>query len=248
MSQMSNPEKVQGIRIQKVIAKAGIASRRAAEELISAGKVKLNGLPATLGQRMKVDNDRLTVGGKPVRWLNRERVVYAIYKPRNCVTTLNDPEGRSTVKEYFPQSGHALFPVGRLDYDAEGLLLITNDGDFAEQAIHPKYKLWKTYFVKLKGKIADSELTGLRKGPHLQGRQHLPIRVKVIHWVNDKSWLEVSLQEGKNRQIKKMFQSVGYRVLRIKRYSIGSITLEGLQPGMSRLLTSREITRLLEGS
>ena len=138
MSQMSNPEKVQGIRIQKVIAKAGIASRRAAEELISAGKVKLNGLPATLGQRMKVDNDRLTVGGKPVRWFYRERVVYAIYKPRNCVTTLNDPEGRSTVKEYFPQSGHALFPVGRLDYDAEGLLLITNDGDFAEQAIHPK--------------------------------------------------------------------------------------------------------------
>ena len=248
MNQMSNPEKVQGIRIQKVIAKAGIASRRAAEELISAGKVKLNGLPATLGQRMKVNNDRLTVEGKPVRWLNRERVVYAIYKPRNCVTTLNDPEGRSTVKEYFPQSGHALFPVGRLDYDAEGLLLITNDGDFAEQAIHPKYKLWKTYFVKLKGKIADSELTGLRKGPRLQGRQHLPIRVKVIHWVNDKSWLEVSLQEGKNRQIKKMFQSVGYRVLRIKRYSIGSITLEGLQPGMSRLLTSREITRLLEDS
>ena len=248
MNQTPNSEKSQGIRIQKMIAKAGIASRRAAEELISSGKVTLDGRRVMLGQRMQVGNDLLRVDGIPVLWKECERIVYAFYKPKKCVTTLNDPQGRSTVKEFFPRSKHTLFPVGRLDYDSEGLLLITNDGDFAEQVIHPKFKLWKTYFVKLKGKIADSDLTKLRKGPRLQGRRHLPIRVKIIHWINDKSWLEVSLQEGKNQQIKKMFQSVGYRVLKIKRYSIGSVTLDGLQPGMSRLLPPEEIEHLLRKS
>ena len=244
MKHLTNPEKAPGIRIQKVIAKAGIASRRAAEELISAGKVTLNGRPITLGQRMQVGSDSLSVDGKPLQWKAQESVVYALYKPKDCVTTLKDPQGRSTVKEFFPQSKHVLFPVGRLDYDAEGLLLITNDGDFAEKVIHPKYKLWKTYFVKLKGKITDPELSKLRKGPRLQGRQHMPIRVKIVHWVNDKTWLEVSMQEGKNQQIKKMFQNMGYRVLKIKRYSIGTVTLDGLHSGMSRMLSPQEIKSL----
>ncbi|MBF0278028.1 MAG: rRNA pseudouridine synthase [SAR324 cluster bacterium] len=246
---MTNEESEQEIRIQKVIANAGIASRRAAEKLISAGLVEVNGKRASLGQRMLVGVDELKVEGQRVR-LNaaKKSVVYALYKPKNCITTLNDPQGRPTVKDFFPETKQSLFPVGRLDYDAEGLLLVTNDGEFAQQIIHPKYKLWKTYFVKIKGLISPPELEKLKKGPRFGGRLHLPVKVKIIHSIHDKTWLEVSLQEGKNQQIKKMFRKLGYFVLKIKRYSIDCITLDNLEPGMYRMLSSQEISNLLNAS
>ena len=239
----------QEVRVQKVIASAGIASRRGAEKLIAAGLVEVNGKTVTLGQRMQVGRDVLRVEGQRVRLSTKhQRVVYALYKPKNCITSLNDPQGRLTVKDFFPETKQPLFPVGRLDYDAEGLLLLTNDGDFAQRVIHPQYKLWKTYFVKIKGLITPVELSKLRKGPRWHGQSHLPVRVKRIHAFNDKTWLEVSLQEGKNQQIKKMFKSLGYFVLKIKRYSIDGITLDHLEPGRFRLLSSEEITRLLNAS
>lgn len=235
------------VRIQKVIANAGIASRRAAEKLIAAGLVKVNGKRAELGQKMNVDSDFLEVEGEHVRLSRKQTsVVYAFYKPKRCVTTLNDPQQRSTVKDYFPETKKALFPVGRLDYDAEGLLLLTNDGDFAQHVIHPKYDLWKTYFVKVKGKIDATEIEKLKKGPVFDGKQHRPTKIKPLHTVNDKSWLEVSLQEGKNHHIKKMFKILGYPVLKIKRYSIGSITLGDLEPGTYRKLTPEEISSLVK--
>ena len=239
----------EGIRIQKVLANAGIASRRAAEKLIQSGKVTLNGQPARLGQRMKVGVDHLMVEQQKVRLRpSSQRKVYALYKPKNCITSLNDPQGRPTVKDFFPKTRLPLFPIGRLDYDAEGLLLLTNDGDFAQRVIHPKYKLWKTYFVKIKGLIPVSELIKIRKGLQAKRQQYLPARAKVIHAFNDKSWLEVSLQEGKNQQIKNMFKALGYRVLKIKRYRIDCVTLDALEPGMSRLLSPQEINQLLKNS
>lgn len=236
-----------GIRIQKVMANAGIASRRGAEALIQLGVVKLNGQKATLGQRMDPTVDKLEVKGELVHPASQQAsVVYALYKPKRCVTTLDDPEGRPTVKDFFPQTKKSLFPVGRLDYDAEGLLLITNDGDFAQKVIHPKFKIWKTYFVKIKGLVQKSELEKIKSGPVFAGKKHQPVRVKILHTVNDKTWLEVSLQEGKNQHIKKMFKAVGYLVLKIKRFSIGSVTLGDLEPGRFRKLSPAEITELLK--
>lgn len=239
----------EGIRIQKALAHAGIASRRAVEKLIKAGKVTVNGKRALLGQKVKIGVDHLAVEEKNIH-LGKpfERKVYALYKPKNCITSLNDPEGRPTVKDFFPRTRLPLFPVGRLDYDAEGLLLLTNDGDFAQRVIHPKYKLWKTYFVKIKGRITLPELAKIRKGLQTKGQNYLPARAKVIHAINDKSWIEVSLQEGKNQQIKNMLKALGYRVLKIKRYSIDCVTLDELEPGMSRLLSSEEVTQLLKKS
>lgn len=246
---MQHKESAQEVRVQKVMANVGIASRRGAEKLIAAGLVEVNGKIVTLGQRMQVGRDELRVEGQRVRLSTKQKkVVYALYKPKNCITSLNDPLGRPTVKDFFPETQKSLFPVGRLDYDAEGLLLLTNDGDFAQRVIHPQYKLWKTYFVKIKGLITTPELSRLRKGPRLGSQQHLPIRVKMIHTFNDKTWLEVSLREGKNQQIKKMFKSLGYYVLKIKRYSIDCITLDNLEPGGFRLLSAEEITRLLNSS
>ncbi|MBF0287338.1 MAG: rRNA pseudouridine synthase [SAR324 cluster bacterium] len=238
-----------GVRIQKVIASAGIASRRSAEKLIRAGLVTLNGEKTTLGQRMQVGRDELEVEGVVVYLPTRHKhVVYAFYKPKNCITSLNDPEGRSTIKDFFPETKQRLFPVGRLDYDAEGLLLLTNDGDFAQRVIHPRYQLWKTYFVKIKGLIRNDELHKLKKGCTFAGHRYLPAKVKILHSINNKTWLEVSLQEGKNQQIKKMFRKLGYSVQKIKRYSIDAITLGELEPGMSRLLSPGEIESLLRVS
>ncbi len=239
---MSDPKP---IRVQKAIAQAGLASRREAEELIAQGLVMLNGKVVTLGQTM-LPGDDLRVEGTRVRQEGPVKtVVYALYKPKNCITTLKDPEGRVTIRQFFPKTNVRLFPVGRLDYDAEGLILLTNDGDFANQLAHPRHKVWKSYFVKVKGVVANEALQPLRSGPVLDGRAHQRTRVKILHHRNDKTWLEVSLREGSNQQIKKMFRQIGFPVLKIKRFRIGSLTLGEMQPGESRLLTAQERQALL---
>jgi pseudouridine synthase len=132
-----------------------------------------------------------------------------------------------------------------LDYDAEGLILVTNDGELAHQLMHPKFKVWKSYFVKVKGKVEDAQLAPIRRGVTFEGRRHQPARVKVLHFVNDKTWLEVSLQEGTNQQIKKMLLRVGYPVLKIKRFRIGTLTLGEMNPGESRRLSQDERDTLI---
>lgn len=235
----------EAIRIQKVISKAGIASRRAAEKLILEGSVTLNGETVTeLGQRMVVGADRLEVDGRVVHSKPERQLIYALYKPKNCITSLHDPQGRPIIKDYFPKTNKQLFPVGRLDYDAEGLIFVTNDGDFANYITHPRHKMWKTYFVKVKGLVSKDTLRDLKQGPLIGKRKHLPVKAKILHTVNDKTWLEISLREGTNQQIKKMFGQHGYRVLKIKRFRIGNITLENLQPGQFRKLTKAEIDEL----
>jgi len=235
------------VRIQKVIAQAGIASRRSAEGLIEAGRVTLNGETVlALGTQMVPGVDVLEVDGERVRIAQaKDQVVYALYKPKNCITSLHDPQGRTTIREFFPKSNRRLFPVGRLDYDAEGLILITNDGELANQLMNPKFKVWKSYFVKVKGKVEDAQMAPLRRGITLEGRRHRPAKVKTLHFINDKTWLEVSLQEGTNQQIKKMLQRVGYPVLKIKRFRIGTLTLGEMNSGESRRLSQDERDALL---
>lgn len=241
-------QETQKIRINKLLSQAGVASRREAEKLIHAGSVILNGKTVTEpGQTMLPGTDHLTVEGRKIHFKHAVKTkVYALHKPRNCITTLNDPEGRKTVKDFFPRDSGRLFPVGRLDYDAEGLLLLTNDGMLAHRLMHPRHKVWKSYFVKVKGLVTEEIMRTLRKGPKIDGRKHQPLRVKPIHKINDKMWLEVSLREGTNQQIKKMFLESGHRVLKIKRFKIGRVELGELMPGASRILTSEELDELFK--
>ena len=243
MNQVQN----QPVRIQKVISQAGIASRREAEKLILAGAVSLNGKTVEkLGEQMVVGVDHLKVNGTRVRMHLPQAKVFILYKPKNCITSLSDPEGRKTIVDYFPRRSGRLFPVGRLDYDAEGIILLTNDGEFAHRILHPKYKVRKSYFVKVKGSILDKELVPLRKGPLIERKQHQPVRAKILHTRNQKTWLEVTLQEGSNQQIKRMFLQLGFPVLKIKRFRIGNIHLGELRPGETRPLHSEEKQQLLK--
>ncbi|MCZ6473681.1 MAG: pseudouridine synthase [SAR324 cluster bacterium] len=236
-----------GTRIHKVIAAAGVASRREAERMILAGSVKVNGqVVHRPGASIVPGRDALEVEGRLLRWETPpEREVWALYKPKRCVTTLSDPQHRSTVKEFFPRTRARLIPVGRLDYDAEGLLLLTNDGELANRIAHPSYSVPKTYLVKVKEIVDKETLVKLRSGPTVDGRRRRPVKARVLHNLADKSWLEVVLKEGTQHHIKKMFAVLGHRVLKIKRYQIAQVALEDLQPGQSRRLSEVEIAGLL---
>ena len=236
------------IRIQKVISEAGIASRRAAEKLIADGFVTKNGeIVKEMGQKMIVGKDHLSIDGKRVKIsVHKKVLVYALYKPKNCITTLNDPEGRTTISHFFPKNVERLFPVGRLDYDAEGLILVTNHGNLANKLMHPSNKVSKGYFVKVRGLMKNETLSILRKGPILRKIKHLPLKAKILHTINNKTWLEIFLQEGKNRQIKKMLLSLGYPVQKIKRFKVGPISLGNLKSGEYRALDDEELKLLLD--
>lgn len=234
------------IRLQKAIAHAGVTSRRKAEDLIRQGEVKVNGHVITeLGTQIDPATDNVKVSNKIINISGKSQIVFVLYKPKSCVCTLDDPQGRSTIVDFFPKVKNRLFPIGRLDYDAEGLVFLTNDGDLAHKLTHPSKHIWKNYLVKLKGKIKLAELSRLKKGPIIDGEKKQPIKAKFLHFINDKSWVEVSLQEGVKHHIKKMFAEIKYPVIKIKRISIGSVTLEDLTPGKSRQLTSAEIKTLL---
>ena len=236
------------IRIQKVISQAGIASRRAAEKLIVDGLVKKNGeVVKKMGQKMIVGKDHLSVDGKRVNVSRYNKIiVYALYKPKNCITTLSDPEGRSTIKEFFPRNSERIFPIGRLDYDTEGLILLTNNGNLAQKLMHPSNKVSKGYFVKVQGLVKYESLSILRKGPIINKLKYQPVRVKILNNINNKTWLEIIIREGKNRQIKKMLLSLGHQVQKIKRFKVGPISLGNLNSGEYRALNNNELRLLLD--
>jgi 23S rRNA pseudouridine2605 synthase len=235
------------IRLQKVIAQAGIASRRKAEQLIENGLVKVDGkIILEQGVKVDLDKNKIEVEGKLLKPnKNVPTLMYALYKPRNCLTTLDDPRGRETIVRYFPDIKNRLFPVGRLDYDSEGLVLLTNDGELAHNITHPTKHIWKQYFVKIKGKISQAEIKKLLPGPRIEGRKRQPVRIRLLHYINEKSWLVVSLQEGIKHHIKKMFKEIGYNVQKIKRFQIGNLTLEEMKPGETRLITKDELDELI---
>ena len=233
-------------RLQKILAQAGVASRRAAERLITEGRVRVNGrVVSELGSRANPQRDRVEVNGKR---LVAERHVYCLlHKPRGVVTTLDDPEGRRTVKDLLRDIEQRVFPVGRLDYQTSGVLLLTNDGGLAQALLHPKRAVPKTYHVKLEGQVDQERLESLRNGVVLDdGAKTAPAEVNVLRTEGKYTSLEITIAEGKNRQIHRMGDAIGRTVVRLTRTSFAGLTLEGLRAGQLRPLTPLELHELKE--
>ncbi|OLN23271.1 pseudouridine synthase [Domibacillus antri] len=231
-------------RLQKVIAQAGIASRRKAEQLIQEGKVTVNGKTITeLGTKVGL-NDEVEVEGVP---LERERKVYYLfYKPRGVISAVTDDKGRKTVTDFFPEVEERIFPVGRLDYDTSGLLLMTNDGEFANLMTHPRYEMDKTYIVKTEGIVQRHLLKRLMSGIKLEDGKTAPAKVKElsIDRKKNRSLLEMTIHEGRNRQVRRMFEAIGHPVQKLRRDRFAHLTLHGLNAGEYRELTTHEVKQL----
>lgn len=234
------------MRINKYIATCGICSRRAADTLISDGKVKVNGKTVTaLGAEIDEYNDTVTVDGKKITPVSRNFYIM-FHKPKGCVCTVKDEKGRKTVMDYLKDfEGKRIFPIGRLDYDTEGLLLLTNDGEFANKMTHPSQEVPKTYIAKVEGDIAESNLARLRNGIVLDGVRLHRSKIKLVEKVGEEARYEVTIYEGKNRQIHRMFESIGKEVVFLKRIKIGELKLGGLSRGAYRYLTDKELASLM---
>ena len=235
------------IRLQKVMADAGIASRRKAEELIANGEVMVNGMVAEIGMKVDLDFDEVLYNGKQIKPENK-KVYVMLYKPENCVCTLKDEFDRPTVMEFVQDIHTRIFPVGRLDFNTEGLLLLTNDGDFANGITHPKNKVEKTYIAHIKGgQLTDDELSKLRRGVKLDDGMTQPAKVRVdTIYNNGTSLVEIIITEGRNRQVRRMFEAVGHPVIALKRTKIGDISLGNLPYGKWRYLNPTEISSLMK--
>lgn len=234
------------IRLQKFMADCGVASRRKSEELIEMGKVKVNGHPAQIGDKINPKRDIVTVRGKKINKTDRMYYI-ALNKPRGYVTTVSDELGRKTVMDLIDCKAR-VYPVGRLDKDSEGLLILTNDGSFANALTHPKHNYAKVYRVTVRPSVNDEILEKLRSGIEIDGRMTAPCDVNVVTEEDGRVVLEFILREGRNRQIRKMCEAVDLQVARLKRISIGPIKLGMLPTGKSRELTDNEVKKLLRSS
>ena len=233
------------MRLQKYLADAGIASRRKCEQLIEEGRVKLNGAVAEIGMNVN-DGDVVTLGGKRVR-ANNERVMIAFYKPKNVICSNAEDEDRKKVTDFFKELPYRLYTVGRLDYDSEGLILVTNDGDAANRLMHPRYGLSKTYNVLCSGRFTDAEIHALASGVMLEDGMTAPARVKLLRETdNGNTELSITIHEGRNRQVRRMVAAVGHDTLRLVRVSIGKLTISGLKSGQWRFLSREEAELLLK--
>ncbi|HEY5649563.1 MAG TPA: pseudouridine synthase [Nitrospiria bacterium] len=231
-------------RLQKIIARAGITSRRKAEDLIRTGCVTVNGKVITeLGSKADFKKDHIKVSGRLIR-PNPAPVYLILHKPRGVVSTLSDPMKRKTVKDLIERVPWRVFPVGRLDFDSEGLMLFTNDGDLFHKLLHPGFKVPKTYHVKVKGLLENAEIRRLEEGVSIVGKKTLPCRIRKMTRVEKNSWLEVTLHEGRKRQIRLMIEKTRHRVLKLKRVRIGNLQLGNLPPGEFRFLNPPEVRAL----
>jgi 23S rRNA pseudouridine2605 synthase len=230
-------------RIQKILARGGIASRRAAEQLITAGRVRVNGRVVTeLGAKADPRKDRVEVDGKRV--VAEERVYVVLHKPRGVVSTMSDPEGRPTVRELLQAIGGRVYPVGRLDFATSGVLLATNDGDFADGMLHPRKEVPKTYVLKVKGEMKPDDVEVWRKGIRLEDGMTLPADARLIRHESGKTWLTLTIKEGRNQQIRRMGEATRFPVMRLARVEFAGVTIEGLRPGAWRHLTRDELMAL----
>jgi 23S rRNA pseudouridine2605 synthase len=231
------------VRLQKVLAAAGVASRRAAEEMITAGRVRVDGqLVTQLGTKVDPRSSRVEVDGQRVV---RESAVYVVlHKPRGVVSTMHDPEGRPSVRELLADAAGRVYPVGRLDFNTSGVLVATNDGELADALLHPRRSVPKTYVVKVQGVMEDRDLDGWRRGVDLDDGKTQPAKVRLLRHEGDKTWLELTITEGRNQQVRRMGDATGFRVMRLARLSFAGIDAEGLAPGRWRYLTADELRTL----
>ena len=242
------------MRLNRFLSVSGVASRRAADELIGQGRVEINGkVVGKLGVQIDPGRDEVRVDGRRVRAAPDRRYLL-LNKPRGVVSTRADPEGRTTVADLLARAGvHGYFyPVGRLDYDSEGLLLLTNDGAFAERVAHPRYHLERTYETLVAGIPDERDLNRLRRGVDLDGKRTLPARVRLLRTVRTKSGgqavLEITIREGRNRQVRRMCDAIAHPVDRLRRTRLGTVTLGRMRPGAIRDLTSDEVRSFAEAS
>lgn len=232
------------VRLQKIIARSGITSRRKAEELIRHGLVTVNGETVmTLGTKVDPVADHIKVNGRHLK-AQPPDMFLMLNKPLGYISTLHDPAGRPTIKALVPKPSLRLFSVGRLDYDSEGLLLLTNNGDIAQACLHPAHHVHKTYLVKIKGILEDSEIQQLRHGLMLEDGPTAPAKVKKAGKAEANSWVEITIHEGRKHQVKRMFEQIGHPVIRLKRIQFGPLNLGTLPPGQTRYLTDKEANDL----
>lgn len=230
-------------RLQKILSKCGIASRRKAEEMILEGQVRVNGVTATLGMKADIEKDHIKVRGKLVRRI--EPKAYLMFnKPAKCITSMHDPEGRPAVRDFFKGVKVNVFPVGRLDYNSEGLLIMTNDGELSNAILHPKHKIPKTYLVKIKGVLEDKNILELQGGVRLGDGVTAPAKIKKVKKTGINSWIEITIREGRKRQVRRMLEKFGHQVIKLRRIKINGLELGRLPAGAFRYLTPAEVKRL----
>ena len=228
------------LRIHKYLADLGVMSRRAAEEAVKRGEVKVNGIKAEIGQKIDPENDTVEYKGKAVKSGYRKKVYIMLHKPVGYVTTMNDEKGRHCVKELIEDVGTRVYPVGRLDLDSEGLLLCTNDGELANRLTHPRHGVAKYYNVTVDGEVTPRQCRQLSSEMEIDGYKIQPVRTSVVSMKDGKTVLCMELFEGRNRQIRKMCEQVGLEVLKLKRIAIGQIRLGNLKPGAWKHLSKQQ--------
>jgi len=233
----------EGERLQKVLARAGFGSRRACEALIDAGRVTIDGEVARLGRRVDTRRSSVAVDGLPVQ-VREDLVYYLLNKPRRVITTARDPEGRPTVLDLVPLEPR-VFPVGRLDYETEGLLVLTNDGEFAQRLAHPGHGVAKAYLAEVEGVPSAGTLRRLREGIDLDDGRTAPGEARLVSRAGDRSAVELVIHEGRNRQVRRMLEEVGHPVVRLVRTRVGPVADPDLPPGKWRPLAAREVRALL---
>lgn len=230
-------------RLQKILARAGICSRRKAEEYIAAGRVTVDGQVITQpGLKVNPEQAAISVDGKPVR--QEEKIYILLHKPPGYVTTMSDPQGRPIVTDLLPEIKHRVFPVGRLDLDSEGALILTNDGALGNKILHPRFEVKKTYEATVKGAPKAAGLRQLEQGIMLEGQKTWPAILRVLHKKKGATTIEIIIHEGKKRQVRKMFQAIGHPVLRLKRTAYGGLKLGTLSRGKYRFLTKFDLKKL----
>jgi pseudouridine synthase len=230
-------------RLQKILSRCGVASRRKAEELILDGLVKVNGRVATLGMKADISRDHIKVKGRLINQV--ESFTYLLFhKPPGCLTTLHDEEGRPTVMDYLKRVRTRVYPVGRLDFNSEGLLILTNDGDLANAILHPRSKMPKTYRVKIDGFLDEKDMKKLEAGIVLEDGKTAPAKVRVAKKLQANSWVDITIHEGRKRQVRRMFERIRHPVIRLIRTKINGLSLSGLAPGQYRYMSQDEVKSL----
>lgn len=232
------------VRLQKAIADSGLASRRKAEEMIREGRVTVNGaVVREMGLKIDPGRDHVKVDGRHIKPAPPE-VYVMLNKPKGCVSSLSDPEGRPTVADLLARVKLRVFPVGRLDFDSEGLMLLTNNGAMAQALLHPRHHVPKTYLIKVKGVLSEAEIEQLERGVDLEDGRTAPATVKKVRKAEQNSWVEITIHEGRKHQVKRMLESVGHPVLKLMRVRFGPLALGDLPAGEFRYLTDREANAL----